>query len=136
MNEDHEIYVGEEPVEENDVVNNNGPMASANILELLDYDRELLEEAESTIEHDLDTEREGFKKVDRAVLREHVKNVVTDNKAATNNLVKACSILIGRKLGPKPSHKRIETKDPFWRRRINQSIKEIRRHICLRKEKK
>ena len=57
-NKDHEIYVGEEPVEENDlvdIIDINGPMASANILELSDHDRELLEEIKSTIENDLDT---------------------------------------------------------------------------------
>lgn len=58
-------------------------------------------------------------------------NKVTDSIAATNNLVKACAILIGRKLGLKPSRKRIETKEPWLKRRINQSIKEIRRHINL-----
>ena len=120
------------------MVSNNGPMASANILELSDHDRELLEEIKSTIENDLDTELQGFKNVDRSLLREHVQNVnrvlaniVTDNITATNNLVKVCAILIGRKLGLKPSRKRIEKKEPWWKRRINQSIKEIRRYINL-----
>ena len=36
-NEDHEIYVGEELVEENNVVSNNGPMASVNILDLVQH---------------------------------------------------------------------------------------------------
>ena len=62
-------------MEENDVVNNNGPLASANILELIDHDRELLKEIKSTIENDLDTELQVFKMVDRTVLREHVQNV-------------------------------------------------------------
>ena len=71
------------------------------ILELSNYDGELLEEIGSTIENDLYTELQGFKKVDRAILREHVQNVnrvlgniVTDNITATNNLVKTCAILI------------------------------------------
>ena len=34
-----------------------------------------------------------------------------------------------------PSCKRIETKEPCWKRRINQSIKEIRGHIYLLKRK-
>ena len=142
-NEDPEIYFGEERLEETVMVSNNGPMASENILELSDHDRELLEEIKSTVENDLDTELQGFKKVDRAVLREHVQNVnrvlgniVKDNITATNNLVKACAILIGRKLGLKPSRKRIEAKEPWWKRRINQSIKEIRRHINLFERKR
>ena len=126
-NEDPEIYFGEEPLEETAMVSNNGPMASENILELNDHDREL----------------QGFKKVDTSVLREHVQNInrvlgniVTDNITAKNNLVKACAILIGRKLGLKPSRKRIEAKEPWWKRRINKSIKEIRRNIiCLRERK-
>ena len=44
--------------------------------------------------------------------------------------------MIGRKLGPKPSHKRIEAKEPWWERRINQSIKEIRRHNNLFERKR
>ena len=63
-------------------------------------------------------------------------NIVTDNITATNNLVKACAILIGRKLGLKSSRKRIEAKEPWWKRRINQSIKEIRRHINLFERKR
>ena len=43
-NEDPEIHFGEEPLEETVMVSNNGPMASENILELGDHDRELLEE--------------------------------------------------------------------------------------------
>ena len=63
-------------------------------------------------------------------------SIVTDNITATNNLVKACAILIGRKLGLKPRCKRIERKEPWWKRRINQSIKEIRRHINLLERKR
>ena len=48
-------------MEENDVVNNNGPSASANILELIFHDRELLKEIKSTIENDLHTELQVFK---------------------------------------------------------------------------
>ena len=109
-NEDPEIYFGEEPLEGTVMVSNIGPIASAN-------DGELLEELKSAIENDLDTELQGFKKVDRSVLREHVQilNIVlvsrvTDNITAKNNLVKACAILIGRKLGLRPSCERRETK--------------------------
>ena len=103
-NADNETYVGKEPLEENDTVNliNHVPLTSATTLELSHQDRELIEEIKSTIENDLETELQGFKKVDRALLREHVQNVnrvlgsiVTDNITATNNLVKACAILIG-----------------------------------------
>jgi len=64
-------------------------------------------------------------------------NKVTDSIAATNNLVKACAILIGRRLGLKLSCNTIETKEHWWKRRINQSIKEIHRHInvCERKRR-
>ena len=95
-------------MEENDTVNNNDPMASANILEISNHDRELIEEIKSKIGHDFDTELQGFKKVDRVVLREHVRNVnrvlgniVTDNITATKKLLKTCATLIGRQLGLK-----------------------------------
>ena len=113
-------------MEENDTVNNNDPKASANILEVSNHDRELIEEIKSKIGHDFDTELQGFKKVDRVVLREHVRNVnrvlgniVTDNITVTKKLVKTCATLIGRKLGLKSCRKRIETKEPWWKRRTN-----------------
>ena len=125
-NEDNEFYVGEEPVEENNTVNSHGPMASANILELANHDRERIEEVKSRIKKDLDAKLHGFRKKDRALLRQHVQNVnrvmgniVIDNITATNNLVWACAILVGVKLGLKASRETIETKEPWWKRRIN-----------------
>ena len=101
-------------------------MASANILELANHDRERIEEVKSRIKKDLDAELQGFRKEDRALLRQHVQNenrvmgnIVIDNITATNNLVWACAILVGVKLGLKASREKIETKEPWWKRRIN-----------------
>ena len=75
-NADNETYVGTEPVEENDTVNlNHGPLTSATTLERSHQDRELIEEIKSTIENDLETELQKFKKVDRALLRELVQKM-------------------------------------------------------------
>ena len=55
---------------------------------------------------------------------ELLKNVATESVNGTNNLIKACAILIRRKVGLKPVRKRVNgKKEPWWKRRINQSIK-------------
>ncbi|XP_063592543.1 uncharacterized protein LOC134769733 [Penaeus indicus] len=69
-------------------------------------------------------EEDGFKKVERTLLRRHVKEVnnvlgkiVPESISGTNNLIKACTILIGRKVGLRPYRKRANgMKEPCIRR--------------------
>ena len=106
-------------------------MISANIEELNNEDREIIEELNSIIKNDLHIELHGFKEVDRTLLREHVKNingvlkyVAAESVTGTINLLKACAILIGRIVGLKPMRRRTNgKKELWWIRRINESIK-------------
>lgn len=84
-------------------------------------------------------ELQGFKKVDRILLRYHVKkvngvlkNFATENITGTDNLIKACTILIGRNVVLKPNRKRAYVmKEPWCKRRMNATIKVSRNHINI-----
>ena len=136
--------VGEEVVEVNNTVKDDSCLISANIEELSNEEREIIEELNSIIKNDLHIELQGFKKVDRTLLRKHVKsingilkNVATESVTGTNDLLKACAILIGRKVGLKPVRRRANgRKEPWWKRRINQSIKELRKHVNILERKR
>ena len=56
---------------------------------------------------------------------------MTDNLTSTNNLIKACSILVGKEAGLKVFKKQQARVTPWWKRRIQSSIKEIRSHISI-----
>ena len=136
--------VGEEVVEVNNTVKDDAFLISANIEELNNEDREIIEELTSIIKNDLHIELQGFKKVDKTLLRKHVKsingvlkNVARESVTGTNDLLKACAILIGRKVGLKPVCRRANgKKEPWWKRRINQSIKELRKHVNILERKR
>ena len=123
----------------NNIVKDDACLTSANIEELHNEDRENIKELNSIIENDLHIELQGFKKVDRTLLREHIKNiyrvlknVATESVTGTNNLLKACAILIGRKVGLKPVRRRANgKKGPRRKRRISESIKELRKHVNI-----
>ncbi|XP_063599202.1 uncharacterized protein LOC134775604 [Penaeus indicus] len=131
--------VDEAVVEGNSTEDDQPGSVLMNIQELTDEEREIIEEISSITEHNLDMELQGFKKVERTLLRKHVKevnnvlgNIVTESISGTNN----CTILIGRKLGLKPYRKRANgMKEPWWKRRIKVSIKEIRKHINILERK-
>ncbi|XP_063598714.1 uncharacterized protein LOC134775182 [Penaeus indicus] len=135
--------VDEAVVEGNSTEDDQPGSVLMNVQELTDEEREIIEEISSITEHNLDMELQGFKKVERTLLRKHVKevnnvlgNIITESISGTNNSIKACTILIGRKVGLKPYRKRAnEMKEPWWKRRIKVSIKEIRKHINILERK-
>ena len=128
----------------NNIVKDDACLIFADIEELNNEDREIIKELNSIIENDLHIELQGFKKIDRTLLREHVKsingvlkNVATESVTGTNNLLKACAILIGRKVGLKRVHRTANgKKEPWWKRRINESIKELRKHVNILERKR
>ena len=81
----------------------------------------------------------GFKRVDRNVLTEWTKKVnrvvseiQTSNITDTNKLINATAIYIARQVGIKTSgHEGKGSKDPRWKRRIKDSIAELRRHVNI-----
>ena len=90
-------------------------------------------------EHNLEEEVNGFKKVDRNLLQDWtmkinaiLKGIKYENITETNRLIRACAIFVGRKVGLKPKQRRGNpVKEPWWKRRIQQSIQELRKHINI-----
>eukprot|EP00795_Rhopilema_esculentum_P009699 gene9699-biopygen2667 len=86
----------------------------------------------------------SLKKADRKSVNEAVKEVNdalisirTENITDTNKLISAVALYVARKLGigkPKIENK---TREPWWKRRISESINELRKHInILEREKR
>ena len=81
----------------------------------------------------------GFKRVDRNMLTEWTKKVnrvvseiLTSNITDTNKLINATAIYIARQVGIKMSgHEGKGSKEPRWKRRIKDSIAELRRHVNI-----
>ena len=95
-------------------------------------------------EHNLEEEVNGFKKVNRNLLEDWtmkinaiLKGIKSENIMETNRLIRACAIFVGRKVGLKPKQRRGNpVKEPWWKRRIQQSIQELRKHINLSERRK
>ena len=86
----------------------------------------------------------GFKKVDRNLLKDWImkvnailKKIKFGNITETNRSIKACAIYLGRKVGIKPNQRRGNAlKETSWKRRIQQSIQELRKYINILERKK
>ena len=81
----------------------------------------------------------GFKIVDRNLLAEWpkkvnrvVSDIQTTNTTDTNKLINATAIYVGRQIGLKVGGCEGKgNKEPRWKRRINHSIAELRRHFNI-----
>ena len=90
-------------------------------------------------EHNLDEEVNGFKKVDRNLLKDWtmkvnaiLKEVKSDNITKTSRFIKACVTFVGRKVGLKSNQRsKNAVKEPWWKRRIQQSIQGLWKHINI-----
>ena len=78
-------------------------------------------------ERNLEEEVNGFKKVDRNLLKDWtmkinaiLKGIKSENITETNRLIRACAIFVGRKVGLKPNQIENAVKEPRWKRRIQQ----------------
>ena len=95
-------------------------------------------------EHNLNDEVNGFKKVGTnfvegwtMYVNAILKEIKSENIAESNKLIKACAIFVGRKVGLKPNQKRENAlTEPWLKRRIHQSIQELRKHINIAERKK
>ena len=106
--------------------------------DLNDEEIETLNKLNKIIDEHMDEELVGFKRVERKILKQWVQKINrilpkirTDNLTSTNNLIKACSILVGKEAGLKVFKKQQARVTPWWKRRIQSSIKEIRSHISI-----
>ena len=69
---------------------------------------ETLNKLNKIVDEHMDEELVGFKRVERKILKQWVQKINrilpkirTDNSTSTNNLIKACSILVGKEAGLK-----------------------------------
>ena len=61
----------------------------------------------------------------------------SDNIMETNRLIRACVIFMEEKVGLKPNQRRRNAvKEPWWKRRIKQTVQELRKHINISERKK
>ena len=66
-----------------------------------------------------------------------LKEIISDNITETNRLTRACVIFVGKKVGLKPNQRRANAvKEPWWKRRIKQSVQELQKHINILQRKK
>ena len=112
------------------------------IEELDEEERDIIEGINRIIDENLSRKFVGFKKIDRSVLGEKANKVnrvldkiKTENLSGTNILIKACSIYVGGVIKP-VQMRQINKKEPWWKRRIQSSMTEIRRHINILERKK
>eukprot|EP00794_Sanderia_malayensis_P011617 gene11617-biopygen9284 len=106
--------------------------------DLSDEEIETLNKLNKIIDEHMDEELVGFKRIERKILKQWVQKInrilpkiKTDNLISTNNLIKACSILVGKEAGLKVFKKQQARVTPWWKRRIQSSRKEIRSHISI-----
>ena len=61
----------------------------------------------------------------------------SDNIMETYRLIRAYVIFMEEKVGLKPNQRRGNAmKEPWWKRRIKQSVQELRKHINILERKK
>ena len=57
--------------------------------------------------------------------------IETGNITQTNNLLRAVSTLVGERLGLAIRGRTYQKKEPWWKRRIEGNITELRKHISI-----
>ena len=85
----------------------------------------------------------SLRKVDRKAVNrvvsevnEILSDIRTDTISDTNKLIAATAVYVGKKLGIKNTKRGYEMKEPWWKRRIKQSIIEVRKHINILERRK
>ena len=115
-----------------------------NVEEISEEKKMMMKNMIEIADHSLDEEVSEFKKVDRNLLKDWtmkvnaiMKEIKSGSFTETNRLVKACVIFVGRKVDLKPNQRRVNVvKKLWWKRRIQQSILELRKHINILERKK
>ena len=126
------------------VLQNNVSLSFENVEGRSEEEKIMIKNIIEIAEHNLEEEVNGFKKVDRNLLKDWtmkinaiLKGIKSENITETNRLIRACAIFVGRKVGLKPKQRRGNpVKEPWWKRRTQQSIQELRKHINILERKK
>ena len=115
-----------------------------NVEEISEEKKMMMKNMIEIADHSLDEEVSEFKKVDRNLLKDWtmkvnaiLERIKSENITETNKLIGACAIFMGRKVGLKPNQRRGNAvKEPWWKRRIKQSVQELQKHINILERKK
>ncbi len=120
-------------------VNENSHMEqSEEYSELEDEEKGILNRIREIMLQEEYEEITSFKKVDRWQLNvitqrvnKLIKHIETKNITETNNLMRAISTFIAEKIGLKRGRRENQQKEPWWKRRIQRDINELRKHISI-----
>ena len=106
--------------------------------ELKDEEKGILNRIKEIISQGEYKEVTSFKKVDRWQLNtitqkvnKVIEHIETRNITETNNLMRAISTFVAEKLGLKKGRRENQHKEPWWKRRIERDINELRKHISI-----
>ena len=121
------------------VLQNNVSLSFGNVEERSEEEKTMIKNIIEIAEHNLEEEVNGFKKVDKNLLKDWtmkinaiLKGIKSENITETNRLIRACAIFVGRKVGLKPKQRRGNpVKEPWRKRRIQQSIEQLQKHINI-----
>ena len=121
------------------VLQNNVTLSFENVEGMSEEEKIMIKNIIEIDEHNLLKEVNGFKKVDRNLLKDWtikvnaiLKEIKSGNITGTKRLIKACAIFAGKKVGLKPNQRcKNAVKEPWWKRRIKQSMQELPKHINI-----
>ena len=135
-----EAYIQQLEVIEEEVINNDaivkentceGMYLTADERDILDQIRQFMDRAERC-------DGIAFKRVERKKLKivteranRVIKCIDTKDITETNNLIVATTVWVAKELGLKKYIKGVPKQEPWWKRRIEESINELRRHINI-----
>ena len=126
------------------VLQNNVFLSFENIKGMSEEEKIMIKNIIKIAEHNVDEEVNGFKKVDRNLLKDWtmkvnaiLKKIKYKNITETNRLIIVCTIFVGRRVDLKPNQRRgDEMKEPWWKSSIQQSIQELQKHINFLEQKR
>ena len=106
--------------------------------DLTEEERDILDHIRQFMEGGEHCDGIAFNSVERKKLKttteranRAIKYIDTNNITETNNLIVATILWIVKELGLKKQIKRVAKQEPWWKRRIKESIIELRRHINI-----
>ena len=66
-----------------------------------------------------------------------LKRIQSETNTENNRLIRACAIFVERTMGLKPNQRRENAvEEPWWKKRIQQSIQELGKHTNILERKK
>ena len=106
------------------VLQNNVSLSFENVEGRSEEEKIMIKNIIEIAEHNLEEEVNGFKKVDRNLLKDWtmktnaiLKGIKSENITEISRLIRVCAIFVGRKVGLKAKQSRGNpVKEPWWKR--------------------